>query len=326
MIVPVCQSLTGEVLKIELADGALVEELRQCLKRLTNVEPDNQVLICEWEPERSLEKRKAVAYYGLPKEGHVIFFYDKAWFRAGGADASLLPATHVPKVEPQLPTQEQSLAGSSLMAPQGGDVEPMQNALISYAASFAHWRGTADAYHAAAGARIEVCERLSEQLGMQRRASVLARSSLKIYHKTVEASLESLGKELERADGEVERVTPEFDKTVGRLRETELHQAHCAASRLPEGTRLMSFVKDEEALRRRVVDCKQIRVTLEGQVKEGRKQYEDVSAKVNEELTVSAGEDRLVKDADEALAAMRDSVKNTVEAKLATFKVNTTRV
>lgn len=39
------------------------------------------MLICEWEPERSLEKRKALAFYGLPKEGHVIFLYDKAWFR-----------------------------------------------------------------------------------------------------------------------------------------------------------------------------------------------------------------------------------------------------
>jgi len=32
MIVPVVHSLTGQVLQIELADGALVEELRNCLK------------------------------------------------------------------------------------------------------------------------------------------------------------------------------------------------------------------------------------------------------------------------------------------------------
>jgi hypothetical protein len=32
MIVPVCHALTGEVHRIELADGALVEELRSCLK------------------------------------------------------------------------------------------------------------------------------------------------------------------------------------------------------------------------------------------------------------------------------------------------------
>eukprot|EP00282_Hemiselmis_andersenii_P028795 CAMPEP_0169468100 /NCGR_PEP_ID=MMETSP1042-20121227/22715_1 /TAXON_ID=464988 /ORGANISM="Hemiselmis andersenii, Strain CCMP1180" /LENGTH=332 /DNA_ID=CAMNT_0009581385 /DNA_START=23 /DNA_END=1018 /DNA_ORIENTATION=+ len=320
MIVPVCHSLTGEVLKIELADGALVEELRGCLKRLTNVEPDSQVLICEWEPEKSLEKRKAVAFYGLPREGHTIFFYDKAWFRTGSVDQSSIPVPSFPRVEPTLPTQEQSLAGSSLMAPQGGEVEPMQNALIMYAASFAHWRGTAEAYHTAATARIEVCERISEELAMQRRASVLARSSLKIYHKVVEQSLEALEKELERADGEVERVLPQFDKTVARLRETELHQAHCATARLPEGTRLMSFVKDEEALRRRVDDCKQIRVTLEGQVREGRRQYEEVSQRVGEELDDSPAEDRLMKDAEEALVAMRDNVKKTLEAKLTTFR------
>lgn len=32
MIVPVCHALTGQVFQIELADGALVEELRGCLK------------------------------------------------------------------------------------------------------------------------------------------------------------------------------------------------------------------------------------------------------------------------------------------------------
>jgi len=52
------------------------------LQRHTNIEVDSQVLICEWEPERSLERRKAVAFYGLPKEGNFIFLYDKAWFRS----------------------------------------------------------------------------------------------------------------------------------------------------------------------------------------------------------------------------------------------------
>jgi hypothetical protein len=52
------------------------------LQRQTNIEVDSQVLICEWEPERSLERRKAVAFYGLPKEGNFIFLYDKAWFRS----------------------------------------------------------------------------------------------------------------------------------------------------------------------------------------------------------------------------------------------------
>lgn len=46
------------------------------------------------------------------------------------------------------------LSRSSLMAPQSGDVEPMQTALINYAANFAHWKRTAEAYHAAASQRI----------------------------------------------------------------------------------------------------------------------------------------------------------------------------
>ena len=264
------------------------------------------------------------------------------------------------------------------MAPQSTDVEPMQTALINYAASFAHFKGTAEAYHAAATTRIEICSRFTEQLLMQKRASVLARSSLQIYHGVVETSLKALDVELERASAEVDRVLPTFEQTVTCLRETELHPAHCSMSRLPEGTRLISFVKDEEALRRRVADCRQIRTTLEEQVraslttleehvrasltthtpymhalqsqhlrqatpctpsalhlhrglglspesqprqevKEGRRQFEEMSIRVTEELQRSAGEEGLVKAADEALTAIRDAVKNTVEGKLSKF-------
>lgn len=142
----------------------------------------------------------------------------------------------------------------------------MQTALINYAASFAHWKGTAEAYHTAACGRMDLCDQFTEQLLMQKRASGLARSSLQIYHGVVEASLKALEKELERANNEVDRVLPNFEQTVAKLRDTELHPAHCSVTRIPEGTKLISFVKDEEALRRRVADCKQIRTTLEEQV------------------------------------------------------------
>ena len=117
--------------------------------------------------------------------------------------------------------------------------------------------------------RIDIAEKTTEQLQMMMRASVLARSSLHIYHTVVEASLLSLEKELKRANSEVDRVLPSFEETVQKLKETELHPSHCKATRLPENTRLISFVKDEEALRRRVADCRQIRTTLEEQVGRG---------------------------------------------------------
>ena len=41
-----------------------------------------QVLICEWDTNNSLDKSKPLKQYGLPKEGHTIFFYDNSWFSA----------------------------------------------------------------------------------------------------------------------------------------------------------------------------------------------------------------------------------------------------
>jgi hypothetical protein len=41
-----------------------------------------QVLICEWGPEKNLVKGKPLKHFGLPAEGHTIFFYDSSWFSA----------------------------------------------------------------------------------------------------------------------------------------------------------------------------------------------------------------------------------------------------
>ena len=55
------------------------------------------------------------------------------------------------------------------------------------------------------------------------------------------------------------------------------------------------------------------------QVKEGRRQYEEVSVRVAQELERSAGEEGLVNAADDALMAMRQVTKDTIEARLETF-------
>jgi hypothetical protein len=67
-----------------------------------------------------------------------------------------------------------------------------------------------------------------------------------------------------------------------RLTYTRTH----AAARLSAGTRLISFIKDEEALRKRVADCKQLQDTLAEQVREGKKQFDEIFLKVTEELEV----------------------------------------
>ena len=58
------------------------------------------------------------------------------------------------------------------------------------------------------------------------------------------------------------------------------------AARLGTGKRLISFIKDEEALRKRVADCRQLQDTLAEQVREGKTQFDEISLRVTEELEV----------------------------------------
>lgn len=52
--------------------------------------------------------------------------------------------------------------------------------------------------------------------------------ALQFYHKVVEESLHSLAKEWDKAHTEVDRILSNFENTVHKLRDTELHAAHCA--------------------------------------------------------------------------------------------------
>ena len=62
------------------------------------------------------------------------------------------------QVDAVLPSQEQSLSNSSLAANPDGD--PMQAAFISFAARFAFWKATAEAYSLAGAARSNFSEEM----------------------------------------------------------------------------------------------------------------------------------------------------------------------
>ena len=53
------------------------------------------MLICEWGPEKNLVKGKPLKHFGLPADGHTIFFYDSSWFSAVRA-APILPDCRAP--------------------------------------------------------------------------------------------------------------------------------------------------------------------------------------------------------------------------------------
>jgi hypothetical protein len=179
MLVPVCHGVKGNVLSIDLPANAVVEELSHSLRRHTDIDVESQVLMCEWEPESGLSQRRTVASYGMPRQDEqTIFVFNKAWFKQGAN--AILPEETAPVVRAQVPTQEQSLSASSSMfinnlsvkANQEG-VEPMQMAILDFLKRFLHFQSMGDAYETAARRRVQLCEQLEAELGMQRRASVL---------------------------------------------------------------------------------------------------------------------------------------------------------
>lgn len=301
MLVPVCHALTGETLGVELADNAPISELRAGLQRQTDVDVENQVLICEWDPDRILDKRKTVAFYGLPREGFALFFFDKSWFKTGEGPAMASSAS--PLVEAALPTQEQSLASSSLVPPAGSELEPMHSAMLNYAASFAHWKATAEAYVTAGASRKALAAETLQRLQVQRRASALALASLTVYLKVVAGSLAGMEAQLDKGRGELSSLMggSTLEAAIESLRQTALHPAHCAAVRVPAGTTLLSFVKDVDALSTRVEGCKRLQEALEEQIVEGRQQLKELNQSVEEEVNIGYRQE------DDILAASTSS-------------------
>ena len=56
----------------------------------------------------------------------------------------------------------------------------MQNAILDFLKRFLHFQAMGDAYATAARRRIQLCEQLDGEVGMQRRASTLALTSLQV--------------------------------------------------------------------------------------------------------------------------------------------------
>ena len=176
------------------------QELSQALKRLTDIDVESQVLMCEWEPETGLISRRAVSSYGLPRQDEQsVFVFNKAWFRQGAAGP---PDEGAPVVRAELPTQEQSLLSSCSTvisrAHQNAD-DPMRKATVDFLAKFVHFQAVGEAYAAAAAARVQACEQVRDAVGLQRRASALALSSLQRYFAAVGLSVDKLEAEVAAA-------------------------------------------------------------------------------------------------------------------------------
>ena len=83
----------------------LVQELYSTSKRQLEIEVENQIVMCEWEPESGMNQRKTLSSYGLPRQDNqVIFFYDKSWFKSGLAGTKTEDEIIV--IKAQLPNQE----------------------------------------------------------------------------------------------------------------------------------------------------------------------------------------------------------------------------
>eukprot|EP00290_Baffinella_frigidus_P007793 CAMPEP_0180137448 /NCGR_PEP_ID=MMETSP0986-20121125/12217_1 /TAXON_ID=697907 /ORGANISM="non described non described, Strain CCMP2293" /LENGTH=537 /DNA_ID=CAMNT_0022078909 /DNA_START=78 /DNA_END=1687 /DNA_ORIENTATION=- len=316
MLVPVCHSLRGKVIEIELSENARVEELRHALKRQTDIEVENQVLMCEWEPERGLDGRKTISAYGLPrKDAQVVFLYDKSWFK-GDAAAADSDVGIPPTVDAVLPSQEQSLSSSSLAANPDGD--PMQAAIISFAARFAFWKATAEAYSLAGAARSNFSEEMAKQLRMQRRAASLARASLHKYFSAVGETLQGLEEELSSAKEDLSGRFNDasFAQSLKDLEETPLHPTHCAAARVTAGTRLVIFVRNVDMVHGRLQDCHKLQATLVAQVTECRGLYAELEHGVQEEIGVgSSGEEDMISKAEALVTTIRRYLRDVDERK-----------
>lgn len=155
----------------------------------------------------------------LEQDDEVVFVFNKMWFKQGAS--ALPPDENAPVVVAKLPTQEQSLSSSSNLsfkANQDG-VEPMHNAMLDFLKRFVHWKSMGEAYATAAHTRVQLCEKLQNEVAMQRRASALALTSLQRYYKAVAAVVEKLDAELAQVSNLVS-TTLSYTKVLYTLHTT----------------------------------------------------------------------------------------------------------
>eukprot|EP00960_Hanusia_phi_P059585 764224-Hanusia_phi.AAC.1 len=289
-------------------------EVYSSVKRHMDIEVENQILMCEWEPESGMNQRKTLSSYGLPRQDNlVIFFYDKSWFKLGASGAKNEDEPCVMKA--QLPNQEKSLSNSAFMSNQDSG-EPMQSAIFNFYARFAHWKATADAFSVAAHAREKACQDIRSEIKMQHRGSALARKSLMCYFSAVRKSIEKLETELEsaRLSTEENLKRSEVDACLEKLQMTTLHKAHCAVWKVPEGTKLISFVKDTDLLNKCVDSCHSLVSVLESKVGECIAAFQELEDLVNLEIRNGDDSEKAVVAEVENLLESMSSERSGIES------------
>ena len=139
---------------------------------------------------------------GLPEQDQqLVFVFNKTWFKPGAR----LGRADAPVVHARLPTKEQSLSSScsahavvndlQSRAEQDG-LEPMHRLMFDFLKGLLHSTSQGEAYEAACKQRLQICEQLQAEVGLQRRASDLALTSLLRYYETVARIVDRLENEI----------------------------------------------------------------------------------------------------------------------------------
>ncbi|KAL6012202.1 hypothetical protein ACLOJK_002680 [Asimina triloba] len=231
----------GRSLEIDCNESTPVEAVQQCIESVSGIRFNDQLLLCL---DMKLEPQQPLSTYKLPCDNKEVFLYNRARLHQ---DSPAPPPEQVDIPEVHSPPSPSS---SQNPHPLDDALDPALKALPSYEHQFRYHFQRGRAVYGCTQMKIEACERLLREQGVQERALDTATGSIEHYYQMVYQMYTEFMKRYSQQHRHHSDLLVNLSRDIEKLRNCKLHPS------LQTGSRkcLLDLVK-EENLRKWAENC-----------------------------------------------------------------------
>ncbi|KAG6413071.1 hypothetical protein SASPL_125770 [Salvia splendens] len=275
----------GHSCKIECDECTLVEAVQSFLESACGIPASDQLLLCL---DSKLEPHRTLSAYKLPSDERVVFLFNRMRMRSQSPYVEPVQVEIIDIPDPPLPSPSQN----SLALDDASD--PALKALPSYERQFRYHFDHGHAIYSRTQAKIEMCERLLEELTVQEKALAIASGNLDNYYKRIDQNYVDFMKSYSQQHCFHTNLLATFARDTEKLRSIRvlpaLQTANCKC--------LLDFVK-EENLQKTWKDCSSLHKQFQNKVSEFKLEYGEL--RNNAEHILSDKASFLIKDLESSI-------------------------
>ncbi|XP_047942536.1 autophagy-related protein 11-like [Salvia hispanica] len=275
----------GHSCKIECDECTLVEAVQSFLESACGIPASDQLLLCL---DSKLEPHRTLSAYKLPSDERVVFLFNRMRMRSQSPYVEPAQVEIIDIPDPPLPSPSQN----SLALDDASD--PALKALPSYERQFRYHFDRGHAIYSRTQAKIEICERLLEELKVQEKALAIASGNLDNYYKRIDRNYVDFMKSYSQQHCYHTNLLATFVRDTEKLRSIRvlpaLQTANCKC--------LLDFVK-EENLQKTWKDCSSLHKQFQNKVSEFKLEYGEL--RNNAEHILSDKASFLIKDLESSI-------------------------